>query len=296
VTRLLVTGAEGQVGWELCRTLSCLGEVIACSRATLDLGNVSQLRETVQRVQPAAIVNAAAYTAVDKAESDQALARSINADAPRIFAEEAARLGAWLVHYSTDYVFDGTKSAPYVESDAPNPANVYGRTKLDGELGIAAVGGRHLIFRTSWVYASRGKNFVRTMLKLGAERDELRVVDDQRGAPTWARLIAEATALALARVMSDGARDGAYSGVYHLTSSGVTSWRGFADAIFEQHGASRRPRVVPITTAQYPTPARRPLNSSLSNEKLARAFGIRLPAWDKALAMCMEELRAGGGA
>jgi dTDP-4-dehydrorhamnose reductase len=287
--RILLTGADGQVGWELRRTLAPLGDVMAFSRDALDLADQNRLRERVRELKPDVIVNAAAYTAVDKGESEEALAALINADAPRVLAEEAERIGAWLVHYSTDYVFDGTKASPYVEDDAPNPINAYGRTKLAGEQAIAALGGRHLIFRTSWVYANRGKNFLLTMLRLAAERDELRVVNDQRGAPTWARLIAEGTSLVLIQVLTDQPRHGFGSGIYHLTCDGVTTWREFAEAIFDNADLARRPRVIPITTAEYPMPAKRPRDSTLANDRLLREFGIRLPTWRSALALCMSE-------
>lgn len=292
--KILLTGADGQVGWELRRTLAPLGEVLAFPRGDLDLSDPAALRECVRTLKPEIIANAAAYTAVDRAEAEEAVAHRINADAPGIFAEEAERLGAWLVHYSTDYVFDGSKPGPYVEDDPPNPLNAYGRTKLAGERAVAAVGGRHLIFRTTWVYANRGRNFYLTMLRLAAERNELRVVDDQRGAPTWARLIAEGTALALMRVLADGAQSTRLSGLYHLTCGGAASWHEFAEAIFGQSKLARRPKVLPIRTAEYPTPARRPLNSLLSSDRASKVFGIGLPAWDFAFRMCCEE-RGGSG-
>ena len=291
MSRILLTGANGQVGWELQRTLAPLGDVTACTHRELDLSDLARLRDRVRELRPELIVNAAAYTAVDKAESEEAVANIINADAPRILAEEADRLGSWFVHYSTDYVFDGTKSGPYVEDDQPNPLGAYGRTKLAGERSIAAIGGRYLIFRTSWVYANRGSNFLRTMLRLGAERDELRVVSDQIGAPTWARLIAEATALALMSLSSeegDASTRKNLAGVYHMTCAGAGSWYEFAQSIFEKSSAPKVPRLFPITSAEYPTLAKRPRNSSMSNEKLKRTFGIELPSWRAALLLAID--------
>jgi dTDP-4-dehydrorhamnose reductase len=292
--RILLTGADGQVGWELRRTLAPLGDVTACTRSALDLADLPKLRERVRQLKPELVVNAAAYTAVDKAESEEAVANIINADAPRVLAEEADRSGAWFVHYSTDYVFDGLKAGPYEEEDPPNPLSAYGRTKLAGERAIAAVGGRYLIFRTSWVYANRGNNFLRTMLRLGAERDELRVVNDQVGAPTWARLIAEATALALMSVSpetADASTRKDLSGIYNMTCGGSGSWYEFAKAIFEGSPTPAVPRLVPITSAEYPTLAKRPQNSSLANSKLQRTFGIALPSWRAALLLARDELR-----
>ena len=286
---ILVTGVNGQVGFELLRSLQGLGRVIAADRAVLDLADPARLRDIVRELKPAIIVNPAAYTAVDKAETDEAAARAINADAPRVLAEEAARSGATLIHYSTDYVFDGTKAAPYVEGDATNPQNVYGRTKLEGEQAIAAAGCAHLILRTSWVYGRRGKNFLLTMLKLGAERPELRVVADQVGAPTWSRTIAAATAHIVAQGV--GSRDADWwrtrSGVYHLTAAGETSWHGFAEAIFGIALPAGAPKVVPIRASEYPVPAARPANSRMSHQKLADTFGLHLPAWDHALRLCL---------
>lgn len=287
--RILLTGADGQLGWELRRTLAPLGEVLACTRSDIDLRDERRLRERIREIGPDAIVNAAAYTAVDRAESEEPIAMAVNASAPRILAEEAQRCGASLVHYSTDYVFDGTKVGAYCEDDQPNPINAYGRTKLAGERAVAEVGGRYLIFRTSWVYASRGANFVRTMLRLAKERSELRVVDDQLGAPTWARLIAEATGIAFVQALSASASRSSLSGIYHLTCSGNTTWRAFAETIFANARLAQQPTVVPISSSEYPTPARRPLNSVLSNEKARETFGIALPAWQLALQYCLEE-------
>lgn len=281
--KILLTGASGQVGYELQRSLQGLGEVIAVDRARMDLADLDQVRSVVRAVRPNLIVNPAAYTAVDKAESEPALARTINALAPAVLAEEAKALGAAMVHYSTDYVFDGTREGAYVETDQPNPVSVYGRTKLEGEQAIAAAGIPHLILRTSWVYGMRGKNFLLTMLRLASEREELRVVNDQHGAPTWSRTIAEITSLVLARSPEQGWWE-RNSGIYHLTSAGTTTWFQFATAIMEQ--AQRDCRLIPIKSEEYPQPAARPANSSLNCEKLTRQV-ITLPEWRRALALCM---------
>ncbi|MFO1206728.1 MAG: dTDP-4-dehydrorhamnose reductase [Burkholderiales bacterium] len=295
--RILITGANGQVGWELQRTLQTLGEVAACDRGALDLANPDAIRGKVREMRPHVIVNAGAYTAVDRAESEPDVALAVNGAAPGILAEEAKRLGALLVHYSTDYVFDGTKPGAYLESDEPNPVSVYGATKLAGEKAIAAAGGAYLIFRTSWVYGRRGKNFLLTMLRLAAEREELRVVDDQVGAPTWCRTIAEATAQVIAKLSGpegiDVERSIELRGIYNLTAGGSVSWCGFARAIVEATRARRggaSPKVTPITTAEYPLPARRPANSVLSNAKFQRAFDLACPAWDHALDLCLADL------
>jgi dTDP-4-dehydrorhamnose reductase len=288
--RILLTGANGQVGWELRRALASLGELAAFNRQGLDLADPNQIVRRVREVRPQVIVNAAAYTAVDKAESEPELAHAVNAIAPGVLAEEASRLDATLVHYSTDYVFDGEKLKPYTEEDAPNPINVYGRTKLEGERAIAASGCRHLTLRTSWVYASRGRNFLLTMLRLARERRALPVVDDQIGAPTWCREIAAATAALLAR--PELAAAGA-AGLYHLCSAGYTSWFGFARAIFDSPELARlgipKPELEAIPTSAYPTPARRPRNSRLDCSRLAAA-DVTLGPWDDALRCCMAEL------
>ncbi|ACA90023.1 dTDP-4-dehydrorhamnose reductase [Burkholderia orbicola MC0-3] len=288
---ILVTGVNGQVGFELLRSLQGLGRVVACDRSMLDLSDLDRVRSVVRELKPSIIVNPAAYTAVDKAETDVDAARRLNAEVPRAFAEEAARLGAALVHYSTDYVFDGTKEGAYVETDATNPQNVYGLTKLEGEQAIAATGCAHLILRTSWVYGRRGKNFLLTMLKLGSERPELRVVADQVGAPTWSKTIATATAHIVAQALAADDADwwAQRSGVYHFTSAGATSWHGFAEAIFAQAMGERAPRVLPIPASDYPVPAKRPSNSRLSHDKLTEAFGLRLPDWADALTLCLSE-------
>ncbi|CAB3765893.1 dTDP-4-dehydrorhamnose reductase [Burkholderia puraquae] len=288
---ILVTGVNGQVGFELLRSLQGLGRVVACDRSMLDLSDLDRVRSVVRELKPSIIVNPAAYTAVDKAEADVDGARRLNADVPRAFAEEAARLGAALIHYSTDYVYDGTKEGAYVETDATNPQNVYGLTKLEGEQAIAATGCAHLILRTSWVYGRRGKNFLLTMLKLGSERPELRVVADQVGAPTWSKTIATATAHIVAQGLAADSADwwAQRSGVYHLTSAGATSWHGFAEAIFANAMGERAPKVVPIPASDYPVPAKRPSNSRLSHDKLTEVFGLRLPDWADALKLCLSE-------
>ena len=274
---ILLIGAGGQVGRELARTLAPLGEVIAFDRQALDLAHVDAIRAAIRAIRPDLIVNAAAFTAVDQAEAEPDLAMAINGLAPGVMAEEARRLGALLVHYSTDYVFDGAKANPYTEDDVPKPLNAYGRSKLAGEQAIQGSGCRHLIFRTSWVYGLHGKNFLRTIARLAQEREELSIVADQIGAPTWSRMIGEATALAL--------RGDPATGLYHMSSAGSTSWHGFARAILDAQGW--RGRLIPIPTRDYPLPAQRPLNSTLCNDKLTTDFGLRLPDWRESLVLCL---------
>lgn len=293
--RILLTGRNGQVGWELERSLQPLGEIIAVGRAECDLAKPAQVREVIRTARPDLIVNAAAYTAVDKAESEPALAQAINGDAPGLMAEEAKRLGAALIHYSTDYVFDGRKSAPYVETDATNPLSVYGRTKLAGEQAIAASGAAHVILRTSWVYAARGKNFVRTILRLARERETLEVVGDQWGAPTWARTIAEATATLIGRAGLDGhGVAGPLSelrSTFHLTATGATTWFGFANAVVEAvpDPARRLRLLVPIPSSAYQANASRPANSRLDCSRFIQDWHVQLPAWRVALAECVSD-------
>jgi dTDP-4-dehydrorhamnose reductase len=275
--RILITGKNGQVGTELSRLYHSRQDVVLTSRDECDLSSEQSIRDTVRRVKPAVILNAGAYTAVDQAEKEPALCFAVNADAPRVLAEEAARLDALLIHYSTDYVFDGEKPAPYLETDPISPLNVYGESKAAGEAAIAKVATRFLVLRTSWVYGAHGKNFLRTMLRLGAERPELRVVDDQLGAPTSAAAIASATARLVEQPLSGG------WGIYHMTAAGSTSWYGFARAIFQEAVLATKPRVQPIPSSDYPTPARRPTNSVLSNDRFAQTFGFRLPAWEQQL-------------
>ncbi len=284
--KILLTGASGQVGWELQRTLATLGDVFAPRRDQLDLTDTRQIRTLLADWRPDLIVNPAAHTAVDKAESEAELARAINTTAPAVLAEEARKLGASLVHFSTDYVFDGSKTDAWLEDDPTGPLGVYGATKLEGELAIAAQGIPHLIFRTSWVYGMRGSNFLLTMQRLFRERDSLNIVADQVGAPTWSRSIAEATAQVLAQQPFE---DPARHGVYHLTCSGRTSWHGFASAILARTElpAGKTIQLNAIPASQYPTPAKRPANSVLDNRKLAQQFGLQLPGWETALDLCM---------
>jgi dTDP-4-dehydrorhamnose reductase len=289
--KILLTGARGQLGYELRRTLAPLGPVIACDRTDLDLAEPASIRKVVRATGPDLIVNAGAYTAVDQAESEPDLAMAINGVAPGILAEEAKRIGAAIVHYSTDYVFDGEKNGPYVEDDLPNPLNVYGRTKLAGEQAVIAAGAAHLIFRTSWIYGMRGRNFMRTIQRRALRGEPLRVVRDQAGAPTWSRLIAEATALAVART---GRNFGKFSGLYHLSCTGATSWHGFAKAILQNSAPDAASSVVeiePIDSADYPTQARRPKNSLLSCVRLRQRFGVELPSWQESMALCLERER-----
>jgi len=301
--RILVTGATGQVGWQLQRTLAPLGEVVARTHSELDLSVPEAAARYVHDLAPDIVVNAAAYTAVDKAESEHKLAQTINAVTPGRIADEMARTGGLLIHYSTDYVFDGSKPSPYVEEDPTSPLNVYGETKLAGELAIAASGCAHVILRTSWVYDTRGKNFLRTVLRLAREREELRMVNDQYGAPTWARAIAEATAQVVARCAQQRQRSSWGSGgIFHLTAAGSTTWAGFAEQILDEYEALAAwpadtgefgspllaERVVPITSDQYKTPARRPRNSVLSNQKLFSTFGLRLPDWQVLLRLALQ--------
>ena len=286
---ILLIGKIGQVGWELRRTLAPLARVTCVDFPEIDLTSGDSIRQWVRDTRPNIVINAAAYTAVDKAESEPDKAMSINGVAPGILAEEAKKLGALMVHYSTDYVFDGSKTTPYVETDSPNPLGAYGRTKLAGDEAVRAAGGAHLIFRLCWVYGARGQNFMLTMMRLARERETLRVVGDQLGCPTWSRMIAEATAQAVKQAVA--ARDiGVLTGTYHLASSGTTSWHGFADAIIKLMPADGKKcaRVEAITTAEYPTPTKRPAYSVLSCDKLQRAFGLRLPPWDDSLKQVLE--------
>jgi len=307
--KILLTGKNGQVGAELATLLPRMAEVMAVDRRELDLSKPDHIRRAIRDLQPSIIVNAAAYTLVDQAEREEKLAHIINVDAPALMAEEAKKIGAALVHYSTDYVFDGSSSVPYAETDQPNPINVYGKTKLAGEEAIRAVGAPHLIFRTAWVYGTRGRNFLLTILRLATEREELKVVHDQFGAPTWSHEIANATARVLLQ-LSQQNREAItkFSGIYHMTASGKTNWFEFAKAILEE--ASRMPpgipwfetatkgqplvtrRITPIATEQYPTPARRPAYSVLSNSSLKQDFGLELPAWSMELRAVFAESRS----
>jgi dTDP-4-dehydrorhamnose reductase len=294
--RVLVTGADGQVGRALVAEFRDTAELIACNRQTLDLSNPEKIRAKLREVNPDVILNAGAYTAVDRAETEGELAMAINGQAPGVLAEEAARSGALLVHYSTDYAFDGSKNGPWVEDDRTNPLSVYGASKLAGEEAIRSIGDRYLIFRTSWVYAPEGKNFVLTMLRLGSERDSLNVVDDQIGAPTTAAELARATQGIAAGILNDNfGPESDWAGTYHMTCGGSISWCGFARAIFERAPellGGKKPTVNPIKTSEYPTPAKRPLNSVLSNEKLQQRFGVRLANWQSALDEVLKAISA----
>jgi dTDP-4-dehydrorhamnose reductase len=280
--KFLVIGRIGQVGYELRRTLAPLGRVVSVDYPEIDLTDGTAIRRWVRESAPQIIINAAAYTAVDKAEREPERAQQINGMAPGILADEAKKLGALLVHYSTDYIFDGTKRSPYVETDPPNPLSVYGRSKLAGDQAIEQIGGRHLIFRLCWVYGARGQNFMLTMMRLARERETLRVVANQAGCPTWSRLIAETTALALKHMLATDQPE-ALTGVYHLAAGGQTSWHGFAQAIIDLMPDKKCRAVEPIPTAEYPLPARRPAYSVLGCEKLRRLFGLQLPDWHESL-------------
>jgi dTDP-4-dehydrorhamnose reductase len=286
---ILLIGTNGQVGWELRRTLAPLGRVVAIDFPEIDLSDAASLRRWMRDARPQLVVNAAAYTAVDQAETEPDKAMQINGLAPGVLAEEAARLGALLVHYSTDYVFDGASHQPYVETDTPNPLSVYGRSKLTGDQAVQAAGGAWLIFRLCWVYGARGNNFLLTFRRLARERELLRVVSDQLGAPTWSRMIAETTALALRQTLA-APDPAAFSGLYHLAAAGITSWHGFAEKIlqFLPPETGKCPRLQPISTAEYPTPARRPAYSGMSCAKLERTFGLSLPPWDESLQLVLE--------
>jgi dTDP-4-dehydrorhamnose reductase len=290
--KILVTGKNGQVGWELCRTLAPLGEIVAWGREDLDLADPDAIRNRIRVTRPDIIINPAACTAVDAAETDPETAMVINGTAPGVMAETACEIGAAIVHYSTDYVFDGAAPDPYSEKNPPHPVSVYGGSKLAGEKAIQETGVPHLILRTAWIYGSRGKNFYLTIGRLLKERPELKVVDDQYGAPTWCRMIAEATAQILVQcreVNPMGRMDlSSVSGIYHLTCGGQTTWYAFAQEIRSLLPAKpQTARILPIPTSDYPTPAKRPQNSVLSNDKIAEIFGIRLPHWNDALRLCV---------
>jgi len=300
MARILLTGRSGQVGSELLKTLARLGEVVAPVRAEMDLADISAVREIVRNVRPRWIVNPAAYTAVDKAESEPELAYAINRDAVRAIGEEAQAIGAGVIHFSTDYVFDGTKNGPYFEEDITGPASVYGASKLAGEQALTASGAAHMIFRTSWVYGATGKNFLRTILRLARERDVIRVVDDQHGAPTWSRDLARMAAHAIARVESVAAGKSLsetmtdWGGIYHAAGSGETTWCGFASEAVslacEQEPGTRFAEVEAISTSEYPTPAKRPLNSRMSSAKLMTRFGWTMMDWRDSLREVLAEL------
>ncbi len=296
--KILLFGKNGQVGWELQRSLAPLGQVLALDRHSTnfcgDLSQPERLAQTVRDWRPDVIVNAAAHTAVDKAESEPELARCLNATAPAALAQAAAEIGAWLVHYSTDYVFKGEGDQAWQEGDATAPLSVYGQTKLEGEQHIAASGCKHLIFRTSWVYAARGGNFAKTMLRLAAERERLTVIDDQHGAPTGADLIADVTAHAIRQAMASPAL--ALAGIYHLVASGETTWHGYASHVIAQarhlqpDSGLKVTEIAPVATTAFPTPAKRPLNSRLSTHKLQEAFGLVLPSWQQGVNRMLAEI------
>jgi dTDP-4-dehydrorhamnose reductase len=296
--KILLLGKSGQVGWELQRSLAPLGELVALDRHSTDLcgdlANLAGISTTVRQMRPDVIVNAAAYTAVDKAESDVATAHAVNAEAPGVLAEAASAVGAWLVHYSTDYVFDGSGSKPWKESDPTGPLNVYGQSKLEGEQRIVTHCAKHLIMRTSWVYAARGGNFAKTMLRLAAERDHLSVINDQYGAPTGADLLADVTAHMVRSALRDGAGD--FAGTYHVAAAGETSWHGYARFVIDYASKSglvlkaSSSAVAPVPTTAFPTPAMRPRNSRLNTAKLQASFDLQLPAWQQGVARMLAEI------
>ncbi len=301
--KIVIVGRNGQLAWEANQRFQELGEIICVGRPELDLLDLNGVRQEIRRIKPTVIVNAAAYTAVDQAESEPEAAMKINSEAPAAMAEEAKRLGALFITYSTDYVFDGKSAVPYSESDPTAPLNVYGASKLSGEKAVEAVGGNHLIFRTSWVYGARGKNFLKTILKLAAERPELKIVNDQVGAPTWSRDLADTTKTIIEQLLTKcksenipiGEALGEHRGIYHMTAAGSVSWYGFATAIIEEmkrRGLSQGSlaKVTPIPSSEYPTPAARPHNSRLCNDKLKNTFGVTLPLWRESMEAVMNEL------
>ena len=293
---ILLTGKNGQVGWELQRTIAPLGDVIAVDREEMDLADPDSIRRVIREIKPSLIINAAAYTAVDKAEEEPELAMAVNGVAPGILAEEAKRLGAAIVHYSTDYVFDGTKDTPYTEDDAPNPINMYGKTKLAGEQAVQAIDVPYLILRSSWVYGARGNNFVLTILRLARERDELRIIDDQIGCPTWCRMIAEVTSHIVAQCLSvptsQSSQLTGVTGIYHLCAAGATSWYGFTKEILEylkKLEDYKVEKLIPIRTDEYPLSASRPKFSVLSNQRIEQTFNLTIPSWERLFQLCITE-------
>lgn len=294
IGKILLTGKNGQVGWKLQRTLATLSEVVALDRRHLDLRYPDSIRHTIRELKPSVVVNAAAYTAVDKAEAERDEVMAINGVAPGIMAEEIRALKGLLIHYSTDYVFDGTKAGAYTEEDEPRPLNAYGESKLAGERAIQQIGGRYLILRTSWVYGARGSNFLLTILWQASEKNEPRIVNDQIGAPTWCRVIAEVTGQILVKLgcSDDDTGKGQY-GVYHVTCSGSTSWFGFATEVLQRHGnnCDRPVRVVFIASGDYTLAARRPRNSRLDNTKLLTRFRLKLPEWRYCAGLCLDDLK-----
>lgn len=297
--RILITGTDGQLGWELLRALQGAGQLVAAPRGVMDLADERSIRTCLRSQRPDLVLNAAAYTAVDRAQTETQAAMAANGVAPGVIAEEMGMLGGVLIHYSTDYVFDGTKASAWTEDDPTGPLNVYGETKLAGERAALGTGAQVLVLRTSWVYGNRGRNFLTTIRRLSAEREELRIVEDQMGAPTWCRSIAAATALLVGRAVQGirggaGARLAGGAGVCHLSAAGSTSWAGFARAIVEGQ-AGPRPRIVGIPAAEYVAPAPRPANSVLSNDRLEARFGVRLPDWSEGLRLCLEEAAVRSG-
>ena len=298
ISTILLIGVTGQLGWELKRSLSPLGKLIALDRKCMNLCQPDQIREVIRQIQPHLIVNAAAYTAVDKAEEEIELAKAINSIAPGVIAEEAERLKAPIMHFSTDYVFSGNNGGtPYTEEDEPDPKNIYGQTKLAGEQAIQKVGTPYLIFRTSWVYGARGKNFLLTIQRLAMERDTLKIINDQTGAPTWCGSLADASAAIIKNTQVETKSNLSYleeiTGVYHMTCAGGTTWFDFARAILKKTPDHRQPKINPIPTSEYPTSALRPQNSLLSNLKLRKTFGIELPDWEEALDQCLSKTNNG---
>ncbi|WP_374028797.1 dTDP-4-dehydrorhamnose reductase [Bdellovibrio bacteriovorus] len=289
--RILVFGKNGQVAWELQRSLASLGETRFVGSNEVNFAVPEAIAQAIREYKPTCIVNAAAYTAVDKAESDESVANQVNGESVGTLAHEAKKIGATVLHYSTDYVFDGEKKTPYVETDIPSPLNAYGRSKLLGEKRLLEVGGDSVILRVSWVYGRKGSNFLRTMLRLGGEKEELKVVNDQVGAPTWSRHIADVTS----HIISDSDLRGK-SGIYHVSPQGETSWFGFASKIFELHNEMYAEKtlkiksLLPIPSEQYPSPAQRPLNSRMSSGKLRDSFGLELPLWERSLELMMSDL------
>jgi dTDP-4-dehydrorhamnose reductase len=294
--RILLTGKNGQVGSELNKILTLFGEVTATGRDEMDLSDPNQIRQIMNQVKPEMIINAGAYTAVDKAESEPDLAKAVNSIAPKILAEEAMNQGALLIHYSTDYTYSGEMAKkPYLESDSPSPKSVYGITKLEGDLAIKQSGASHLILKTGWVYSENGSSFLSKILQLAKERDELRVVNDQIGTPTWCKSISDATGEIIKQIIekkedSLAQISSSISGVYHMTCQGQTNWYEFARAILELTRPEKVPNLLAISTKEYPTPANRPLYSVLSNAKLKKSFGVALPYWEDALKNCLESV------
>jgi dTDP-4-dehydrorhamnose reductase len=288
--KILLTGKNGQVGWELNRSLSRLGTIFALGRNDMDLSKPESLGPVIQDIRPDIIINAAAYTAVDKAESESELAMTVNGIAPGVIAEEAKKIGAGMIHYSTDYIFDGKANSPYKEESATCPLNVYGKSKLAGEKAVAQASKNHIILRTSWVYSLRGRNFLLTMQKLSQTRNLIKIVDDQIGCPTWARTIAEGTAHILKQGLKGSTVKSSifpHPGIFHMSCEGKTSWFGFAKTILELSGLSEGIEVLPIPTIEYPTPAVRPRYSLLSNRKLKQVFHHKMPQWQDTLQKCL---------